>query len=311
MNFGNINISTTDTTITKRATREELLAHVEAVPTLPIIVTEILGTSTTSPEFLTRIREFARNDPGLAGRIIALANSAAYAPVTDILDINTAVVRLGSRILSEIVRAFTVLRVFVPSTPAHCALWSHAIQVATMARMIAIEGHAQVNPEVCYAVGLLHDVGRLVMFANDPARLREVDDEGWRSPAELVNVERAIFGIDHAELGAVVCERWGVPGDIVFVIRKHHEPDAWQYVSSETRDVLRIVQQADLWSVKLMLSQAGGPESMDGLARQFESSIIPESKAILGPKDFRDIISQTLVATGAQRRVLGLQLRVE
>lgn len=115
-----------------------------------------------------------------------------------------------------------------------------------VARALARHANAGLDPERAYLAGLLHDVGRFILFNIAPASLREVDEAEWQSPMELVAAERAICGMDHAELGAEVCARWSIPSHLVDFVRAHHAPDVEDRLPGESGRIARLVQVADL-----------------------------------------------------------------
>jgi len=77
--------------------------------------------------------------------------------------------------------------------------------------------------------------------------LDRVDDMHWASPQELVDVERAALGHDHALLGWHACQKWSLPAPIGEVVRRHHEPLSQD--PGEPLNLIRIVQWADVLSV--------------------------------------------------------------
>jgi len=72
-------------------------------------------------------------------------------------------------------------------------------------RAIVEHDHVQgITSGHAYLAGLLHDIGRFVLFDQSPEFIRAVDDLAWTTPTELIEAERQICGIDHAELGGRV-----------------------------------------------------------------------------------------------------------
>lgn len=148
-----------------------------------------------------------------------------------------------------------VSRVFVPRSVGQKSLWIHALQVAVASRTIAsLAPSARVAPDQAYLAGLLHDIGRFVMFEGATSDLDLVESAEWRTPPELLQAERTLIGYDHAQVGALVCRRWALPSELVEVVQNHHiyRPEdrsrAWQLA----HELRRIIQMADLLSMCLM-----------------------------------------------------------
>ena len=55
-------------------------------------------------------------------------------------------------------------------------------------------------------------------------------------------VERSIFGIDHAEIGANILKRWSFPSSMISAVRWHHDPDG----APKTSHLIDVVHVADV-----------------------------------------------------------------
>jgi putative nucleotidyltransferase with HDIG domain len=180
--------------------------------------------SVDQDDFFEQLDKLAREDPPFAVRLLATANSAASSPVSPIKSIKEALTRVGAVRISSLVASMAVQRVFMPSSPSQVELWRHSIQVA-----VAAEAMAEIFPDLeiergqAYLAGLLHDIGRFVMFEHAPAHLLKVDESNWHSPEKLIAADVEVFNFTHSELGYLACSRWGLPDDISEIVRRHHE----------------------------------------------------------------------------------------
>jgi putative nucleotidyltransferase with HDIG domain len=172
--------------------------------------------------------------------------------VTPILSVPEALMRLGARQVAQLITSVSVMRVFVPRSEGHRNLWRHAIQVAVAARTLAANWPGGVDPQQAYVVGLLHDIGRFVMFEHDPVDFDAVESSLWRTPDELLAAERDICGFDHAEIGWRAGKVWGLPDQLADGIRNHHATALDGCVSGEVERLLRVVQLSDALSCRLM-----------------------------------------------------------
>ena len=228
------------------ALRERLVQRVDQLPVLPYCVTQLMGLDPDDEDYFDQVLAIVEIEPNFSTRVLASANSAASASQSAILSLRTAIARLGSQSASNLVIALAVTRVFVPHDDWEKSLWRHAVQVAIAARALA--HHASdpdVDPAEAYVCGLLHDVGRFVMFSEAPEKLRLVDEGDWDDPTTLVTVEKRICGVSHAELGALACTKWHLPEVIVEMIRHHHDPLP-DRCDSRLAKLTSIVHMADL-----------------------------------------------------------------
>lgn len=250
-------------------TARELAAHTEQLPLLPSVLLRVLSLDPSQEDFFDAILDVAEQDPTFAVRVIRLANAPTSAPVRPITTVKQAVVRLGARECATLATALAVARVFIPATPGQKDLWRHALQVAVAARTIAaLTATQKFAPDQAYLAGLLHDIGRFVMFEGATEDLGRVDETHWTTPQQLLDTEHQLLGYDHVQLGAMVCERWGLPAMITELVQLHHVyalPDPQRHMA--IGQLIRIVQMADLVSVMLM----GDP----ALAGQPPAELVP------------------------------------
>lgn len=223
-----------------------LRRQVDSLPVLPHVVSRILGLDPESSRFFDEVVGLIEAEPNFAVRLVASANSVTTRGIAPITRIRDAVVRLGARAVGGLVVSMSVVRVFVPRTDWERGLWLHALEVAHVARALVRQHATGLDPERAFLQGLLHDVGRFVMFSVAPDGLREVDEANWNTPETLLQAERATYGVDHASLGADACARWGLPSPLVDFIRHHHAPDIEAHLPGEDGRLASLVQAADL-----------------------------------------------------------------
>ena len=79
------------------------------------------------------------------------------------------------------------------------------------------------EPETLFTAGLLNDVGRLILAAQMPEVLpqieKRVEDTGW----DIIDAELDVIGIPHTDIGAALMLRWGFPDIIWVCVKNHHE----------------------------------------------------------------------------------------
>jgi HD-like signal output (HDOD) protein len=282
--------------------------EIDQLPVLPGVMVRLMSLSPESEELFEDVLEISRQDPGLALRVIRTANSPMSAPISPIDTIEGAIARLGASHVMDLVTTVAVARVFVPSTPGETDLWLHAIEVATASRTIIEQYHVQgITTGHAYLAGLLHDIGRFVLFDQSPQFIRAVDDLAWTTPTELIDAERQICGIDHAELGGRVCAHWDVPERIRTVVHDHHR--ALADTPPAVRALLGVVKLAD-WVSIWHRSHDGTDEMTEALA------MLPEISATLGERepnetatDLAKLLPEMLAAGTRAAHDLGLITR--
>lgn len=197
---------------------------VDDLPLLPQSLVSVLRLDPDEDDYFDRFEELAREDPALAVKIVSFANSAASAPMSPILSIQAALARMGIQPIRSLVASLGVQRVFMPTEPSQINLWKHSITAGVASQRLAmLLSMLKVEPGFAYLAGLLHDVGRFVMFEHASADLLRVDESNWHSGDDLVAADLDVFLFTHAELGYLACQRWGLPDEIADVVRTHHD----------------------------------------------------------------------------------------
>lgn len=203
---------------------KEILRGVD-LPTLPTVVTTAIGQLAESEVDMGAVSETVTQDAGLSLQLLKTVNSAAFAPRTPVSTIHQAVMMLGRNELESLLYSFGVAtalpRESVPGFDV-TDFWTTAGFRAGVAAGIA----ERVDPAAKsrnFTSALLQDMA-LPLLATS---LEGYQDVVVSKPPEhrLHDVERRVFGWDHAEVGAWMGEEWGFPGDLTSGIASHHVDD--------------------------------------------------------------------------------------
>lgn len=175
------------------------------------------------PEFdLGAVAECLEHDPALSARILGVVNSSRYGLVHKIGSIRYAAAFLGRRSLQLVTLSFSLIDTFArgPFRQMYLDYWKRALTVATVAQRVAARTNGLCADEA-YAAGLVADIGVLALaqVAGEPyVRLYLKHSHG----PELVAMEMHSLGFNHAELGARLLERWGLPEPVISAVAGHH-----------------------------------------------------------------------------------------
>ena len=234
-------------------------------------------------------------DAAFASRVLAMANSAASSPTTPISSVRVALAGSGARVRSG------------RSPPPRCRGCSSPTTRgrrrcgATPSRSpgrpgpwVELDPDCAVDPDAAYVAGLLHDVGRIIIFHHDAEILRQVDEGNWESPQALIEAEQRVCGITHPELGARACRRWHLPDLLVHAVARHHLP-----LGQPTTDLDRlvgIVRFADL--LMFPSAEPGAPGRDAGDLETIEAELLDRLPANLAGVTAAQL-SAVLAATSA------------
>jgi HD-like signal output (HDOD) protein len=103
------------------------------------------------------------------------------------------------------------------------SFWKHSLACGVATRILAM-ARRMPKPEKFFVAGLLHDVGRLVLYLRAPRESREVFRVFRAGSGLLRDAETEVLGFDHAALGEGLLQVWNYPANLVNAIRYHHQP---------------------------------------------------------------------------------------
>lgn len=169
--------------------------------------------------------EAIERDQALTVRVLRLANSAFYGAPGQVSRIGDAVQMLGLRTVASTLAAIS-LRATLGSL--HCegfcfdSYWRHSLCTALSARELA--RIAALDTGEAFLLGLLHDVGKLILAMTSPVLEAQALQLGHSEELPMHEAERRVFGVSHAEVGAAVARQWNFPASIPDAIAGHHRP---------------------------------------------------------------------------------------
>ena len=272
---------------------DKMSRKVDQLPLLPQVLVRILQLDPSQIDYFDEIDRLAREDPPFAVRLLAMANSASSSPAEPITSIKEALTRIGAATIGNMVASMAVQRVFVPASPAQVGLWIHSVRVAvgaeTLARMLPA---LKIVPGTAYLTGLLHDIGRFVMFEHAPEELLAVDESNWHSPSELLDADVEVFKYTHSELGYMACRHWGLPDETASAVRRHHDKLEGPIEPGSIEAAILLVEVADWLDVMIFSNEdfAGLPE--DELVEMINQHCLPTDS-------FRQIVDANVLASRA------------
>jgi putative nucleotidyltransferase with HDIG domain len=174
------------------------------------------------------VAEIIRIDPNLTADILHIANSAARGGRQRTDSLSDAIIRVGLReifrAVSRIVTgpAFETQDVFAVHG---IDLWRHSLCVAIASQVLARE-LTDIDPEVAYTAGLLHDIGKVVLaqaIGEDYFHMLAASADQHVSDFEAENES---FHEIHSAVAGRLLRAWFFPASIIEAVVHHHNPEA-------------------------------------------------------------------------------------
>ncbi len=202
------------------------LDKIKDLPPMPNTLQKVLEEMDSIASSAKRLEVIVRQDPVLATKILKVANSPAYGMSGQVQTISHAVVVLGFEEVRNLVIGISLTQAFgqnadLKEFPAR-EMWLHCIGVATVSMEIATL-LGDMEPEECFTMGLIHDIGRFLMcsfFPEDLKRILKLQEER-QIPLYMAEEE---YGFSHTEAGAYIATKWNLNERMISAVRYHHRP---------------------------------------------------------------------------------------
>lgn len=203
---------------------DQLLSHDQCnrLPTPPAIAMRILDEVHKDEPSFRRLAALITADPALSTRVLRIANSTMYAPVSRIDNLESALTRLGITTVTNIALSFILVSHFTGAESRgfnFTYFWKRAVTSAVSATLIA-QRICRENDNI-FITALLQDIGILIAYLclDDYKTIFNPDQ---RRQHTIKMIEQETFGFAHSQLGSEILEHWGVPEAIYQPIRYHH-----------------------------------------------------------------------------------------
>ncbi len=188
-------------------------------------IEKVLGDPSST---LANVGEVIEKDPDLTARLLKLGNSSFFGFPSRIETVSETISLIGIQQVQDLISVATVVKIFegLPSDLVNMeTFWKHSLACGVAARTLALARRVP-KPEKYFVAGLLHDVGRLVLYSRDMEKAREVFKCFQSGKMLLREAEKQTLGFDHAEIGEALLRAWNYPANLISGVAYHHYPMA-------------------------------------------------------------------------------------
>jgi HD-like signal output (HDOD) protein len=207
---------------------QKLVSRIESLPSLPSLYLQIMEELQSANTSFKKIGEIIAKDVGMTAKILQMVNSAFFGLRRQISNPQDAVSYLGFETIKSLVLSAKIFSQFdQKKLPGFSLdnLWNHSMLTGTFSKIVAeMEGQTKEIIDDAYMVGLLHDLGKLVLAQNLSDSYQKVRDQAFTQERPLWKVEYEMLGATHAEIAAYLIGLWGIKYSVVEAIAFHHLP---------------------------------------------------------------------------------------
>jgi HD-like signal output (HDOD) protein len=185
---------------------------------------------------LVTVGEAIEKDPDLTARLLKLANSSFYGFSSRLSTVTEAVSLIGIQQVQDLIVASSSIEHFTGISEEFVSMesfWRHSLACGIAARLLAMEKRLS-KPDKLFVVGLLHDVGRLVLFSQAPDVTQKVFEVYHGEKLLLREAEMHVMGFDHQQIAGGLLTQWKYPAALVQAVAFHHSPASSDLAPLET-----------------------------------------------------------------------------
>ncbi|MBL3527384.1 MAG: HDOD domain-containing protein [gamma proteobacterium endosymbiont of Lamellibrachia anaximandri] len=231
---------------------KQKIIQIKHLPPLSGTASSLLGIVSDPDVDIDELSRIIGQDPGLAARILGLANAAYFAQPQPVNTVKEAIIRvLGLNMVKSLALSIAMCGAFDTSRCPGFELekyWYSALGGAALARRLAMKMAPGERPDAdgVYLGGLLVDLGVLVLVNSFPQEYSQVLQRQQLEPeGEMVQLEQELIGITSGEAGSWLADRWHLPELVVRVINYQIYPDDFR--STGERSEILLVGAALRW----------------------------------------------------------------
>lgn len=207
-------------------TAEELVSGVINLISLPEIFIRVSQVLEDPNHNAKQLGDIISHDPALTARILRIVNSAYYSLAVKIELVSRAVSVVGEDDLRNLILATSAVETFkrIPNQLLDIDLfWRHSVHTGIVSRLLS--RHCNIlHGERLFIAGMLHDIGKLVLYYKEPKLSQEVLLEAAESDGVLYSAEKEVIGFTHADVGGALIDAWKLADTLKDVVTYHHTP---------------------------------------------------------------------------------------
>lgn len=279
---------------------ELVIRRLESISTLPGVLSHLLKAQPSA------FAEAIESDPALAAKILSIARRHRLSFPDKSPSVRRAVDRLPADAVRQALFSVGVYPAFGRDehrVTFRKQLIKHCLAVGCCAEDIASISSPQIDPQLAYSAGLLHDIGKLALDEAMPRGFAGIVEQAKAKRASTRRIELRHLGLDHTTIGKRLAVSWSLPKQIELAVWLHHTDAGLISQGMSQARIAHVVQLADLLARQCGIGQSGSfdePDSADRIAQAFEIS----------PEQLGQIRMNLADKVAQKSKLLGLDLQV-
>lgn len=207
-------------------TIDNLVSGIPSLGSCGGVLNEIESVLNNPDSTLTDVGNVIEKDPDLTARLLKLGNSSFFGFPSRMETVSETISLIGIQQVQDLISVSIVVEIFEgveESLVSMGSFWKHSLACGLAARQLALARRVP-KPEKFFVAGLLHDIGRMVLYSRAPDAAREVFAAYLSENVLLRDAEAKVLGYDHTQIGEALLKIWNYPANLCNTVRFHHHP---------------------------------------------------------------------------------------
>ncbi len=251
-------------------TLQNLMKEIKNLKPIPAVANQLLAVVDNPDSSMEDIANVIQYDPAITASVLKTCNAAFFGLKNPAESIKDAVNMLGTDQVIELVLLKSGAKALSGKQKGYGLengdMWRYSVSSAVIAKQIAAQFLLK-NKNTIFTAALVKDIGKTILENHVSGASKKIRDLVENKNVSFREAEKKAFGIDHAELGALIAKRWKFSPRMIKIIRNHHLADEKMI---KDKDVAA-VYLADC--ICMMMGQGVGS---DGLSYRFKAQVMKE-----------------------------------
>ena len=244
------------------------LSKILALPTISPVYAEVEKVVHKPDATAEEIAKIIELDQSITAKVLRLANSAHFGFNRRVTSIRDAVALLGSKTTENVVLTVSTFeamdKIKLSGSFDRTAFWEHSIACGAAAKAIARS--LEMDEDVHFSAGILHDIGKVVLDGFFPDYFDRAVKIAVKRDIPIAEAEQETLGITHGDVGSHLVQRWDLPEIFIKVTRAHNSLSvedkqyeksvALVHMANILCRILKVGSSGDTWSNPEALSSA-------------------------------------------------------
>jgi HD-like signal output (HDOD) protein len=211
---------------------DDIINKIDTIPPMPRVINRILRIAADPGGTITDLATIVKHDLTLTANLLKICNSAYYGFRVHVDSIDHAVHLLG---INKIVELSVICGVEKTLSNAQKGyglkrgeLWQCSVASALLAKSFTKQFQPELDRYLIYTAALIKDIGKVVIEGFVARAIARIEGLVNHKDYSFDEAETEVLGINHAQLGGLIAEKWNFSPKMVYIIRNHHlgDPDA-------------------------------------------------------------------------------------